>query len=107
MVTTVRQHLLQGQPIERLPHLVPDNTSSKAEQLRDLFDRTAESLVPARKRCVLRGKKSKHPASTCSAKDKQEVFFFSRGWLDDPKFYNHLCCDQYAIHNAHYTRNAP
>lgn len=46
LVTTVRQHLLQGQPIERLPHLVPDNTSSKAEQLRDLFDRTAESLVP-------------------------------------------------------------
>ena len=46
LVTTVRQHLLQGQPIERLPHLVPDCTSPKAEQLRALFDRTAESLVP-------------------------------------------------------------
>ena len=46
LVTTVRQHLLQGQPIERLPHLVPDGTSPKAEQLRGLFDRTAESLVP-------------------------------------------------------------
>lgn len=46
LVTTVRQHLLQGQPIERLPHLVPDGTSPKAEQLRSLFDRTAESMVP-------------------------------------------------------------
>ena len=46
LVTTVRQHLLQGQPIERLPHLVPEASSPKADQLRALFDRTAESLVP-------------------------------------------------------------
>ena len=46
LVTTVRQHLLQGQPIERLPHLVPEFSSQKAEKLRDLFNRTAESLVP-------------------------------------------------------------
>ena len=46
LVTTVRQYLLQGQPIERLPHLVPECSSSKAEQLRALFDRTAKSMVP-------------------------------------------------------------
>ena len=45
-MTTVRQHLLQGQPIERLPHLVPEASSPKADQLRALFDRTAGSLVP-------------------------------------------------------------
>ena len=46
LVTTVRQHLLQGQPIERLPHLIPESTSLKANQLRSLFDRTAKDLVP-------------------------------------------------------------
>ncbi len=46
LITTVRQHLLQGQPVERLPNLVPEATSPKAEQLRGLFDRTAQSMVP-------------------------------------------------------------
>ena len=46
LITTVRQHLLQGQPVERLPSLVPEGTSPKSEQLRDLFDRTAQNMVP-------------------------------------------------------------
>lgn len=46
LVTTIRQRLLQGQPPERLPHIVPDSNSSQAEQLRKLFDNAAKNMVP-------------------------------------------------------------
>ena len=46
LVTAVRQYLLQGQPIEQLPSMVPKADSPKADQLRSVFQRTAQSMVP-------------------------------------------------------------